>query len=102
MVISRRLRHKASNSRMRVPLVWLRHRGLDSSDVLLASYPRSGNTWLSFLIMESLSGATAEFDNVNRLIPEIGLHGNTPSLFPGGGRLIKTHERYRPEYKRAI
>src|SRR5205823_8280937 len=62
----------------------------------------SGNTWLRFLIMEILGGATAEFDNVNRLIPEIGLHGNTPSLLPGGGRLIKTHERYRPEYKRAI
>ncbi len=102
MAIVRRLRHKASRTRMRVPLVWLRHRGLDSSDVFLASYPRSGNTWLRFLMMEILSGRPAEFDNVNRLIPEIGLHGKAPSLLPDGGKLIKTHERYRQEYQRAI
>jgi hypothetical protein len=102
MAIFRRLRHRASHCKVRVPLIWLRHRGLDSSDVFLASYPRSGNTWLRFLMMEILSGEAAEFDNVNRLIPEIGIHGKTPALLLDGGRLIKTHERYRSEYKRAV
>ena len=97
-----RLRYRASNSLVRIPLIWLRHRGLDSSDVFLASYPRSGNTWLRFLLVEILSGGSVEFDNVNRFIPEMGIHGKTPALLPGGGRLIKTHEPYRREYKRAI
>jgi Sulfotransferase domain len=102
MTTFRRLRHKAAHSRIRVPLIWLRHRGLDSSDVFLASYPRSGNTWLRFLLMEILSGKSAEFDTVNSFIPEMGIHGKTPGLLPGGGRLIKTHERYRREYNRAV
>jgi len=98
----RRMRHKASKSVLRGPLIWLRHRGLDPADVYLASYPRSGNTWLRFQLVEILAGRSAEFDNVNRLIPEMGIHGKTPSLLPGGGRLIKTHEPYRPNYKRAV
>ena len=98
----RRLRHKASKSILRGPLIWTRHRGLDPADVFLASYPRSGNTWLRFQLVEILAGRSAEFDNVNRLIPEMGIHGKTPALLPGGGRLIKTHEPYRSNYKRAI
>ncbi|MBZ5719907.1 MAG: sulfotransferase domain-containing protein [Acidobacteriia bacterium] len=98
----RRLRHRASKSLLRKPLIWLRHRGLDPADVFLASYPRSGNTWLRFQLVEILAGRSAEFDNVNRLIPEMGIHGKTPALLPGGGRLIKTHEPYRPNYTRAV
>jgi hypothetical protein len=98
----RRLRHQASKSLFRTPLIWLRHRGLDVADVLLASYPRSGNTWLRFQLVEILAGRSAEFDNVNRLIPEMGIHGKTPAFLPGGGRLIKTHEPYRPAYKRCV
>ena len=98
----RRLRHRASKSFFRTPLIWLRHRGLDPADVFLASYPRSGNTWLRFQLVEILAGRSAEFDNVNRLIPEMGIHGKTPALLPGGGRLIKTHEPYRRNYTRAV
>jgi Sulfotransferase domain len=57
---------------------------------------------LRFQLMEILTGQTAEFDTVNRFIPEMGIHGKTPGLLPGGGRLIKTHEPYRSEYKRSV
>lgn len=98
----RRIRHKASRTLLRAPVIWLRHRGLDANDVFVASYPRSGNTWLRFLLTRILTGQSAGFDNVNQVIAEIGIHHNARMLLPGAGRLIKTHELYRPCYKRAI
>ncbi|HKS75491.1 MAG TPA: sulfotransferase domain-containing protein [Terriglobales bacterium] len=99
---SRRLRHKIMRTSVRVPLIWLRHRGLDSHDVFLASYPRSGNTWTRFLLTEILSRESASFDNINQVIPEMGIHARAKVELPNGGRLIKTHEPYRKEYKRAV
>jgi hypothetical protein len=98
----RKIRHKASKTLLRAPLIWLRHRGIDSNDVMVASYPRSGNTWLRFMLTNILTGKPAGFDNVNKVIAEIGIHKDALPLLPGEGRLIKTHELYRPTYKRAI
>lgn len=102
MSLLRRLRRKASRSRLRAPLVWLRHRGLAARDVFIASYPRSGSTWLRFLLLELLTRDTAGFDRVNRLLPDVGRHRGIPALLPAGGRLIKTHEVYRSAYQRAV
>jgi estrone sulfotransferase len=99
----RRLRHRIMViSRARAPLIWLRHRGLDNSDVLLASYPRSGNTWLRFILAEVLSGSASDFVAINRIIPEMGLQLLAHGVLPHNGRLIKTHEQFRPQYKKAI
>jgi hypothetical protein len=75
---------------------------LDSSDVFLASYPRSGNTLLRFPLAEAISGRSCSFENVQRMVPEIGVQVDAYPLLSGGGRLIKTHERYRSKYLRAI
>jgi len=96
------IRYGAARSGLRGPLIWLRHRGLDSHDVFLASYARSGSTLPRFLLAEALTGATATFDDIQQVVPEIGIHVRAKELFPGGGHLIKTHERYRARYKRAI
>lgn len=98
----KRFRHKAARTRFRTPLIWLRNRGLDSSDVFLASYPRSGSTWTRFVLYEILTGESSNFDNVNRGIPENGIQWLAQPLLPGEGRVIKTHEPYRREYRRAI
>jgi len=102
MSVLRQLRRRASRTRLRVPLVWLRHRGLTPEDVFIASYPRSGSTWLRFLLLELLTRDTAGFDSVNHLIPDVGRHRGIPALLPAGGRLIKTHEAYRKVYQRAV
>jgi len=96
------LRARVSRTGLRAPLAWVRHLGIDTSDVFLAGYSRSGNTMLRFPLGEVLSGIPAAFDTIQRIIPEIGVHANAYSLAPGGGRLIKTHEPYRRKYKRAI
>jgi hypothetical protein len=98
----RKMRHKASKTLLRAPIIWLRHSGIDRNDVMVASYPRSGNTWLRFLLTKILTGKSAGFDNINKVITEIGIHKDALPLLPGEGRLIKTHELYRPTYKRAI
>lgn len=98
----RQIRHKASKTLLRAPIIWLRHRGIDANDVMVASYPRSGNTWLRFQLTKILTGQPAGFDNVNSVIAEIGIHKDARPLLPGGGRLIKTHELYRSTYPRAI
>ena len=95
-------RGRMARTRLRSPLVWLRHLGLDTADVYLASYPRSGNTMLRFILAEVLSGIPSSFDSIQRIIPEIGVHVHAHPLLPGAGRLIKTHEPYRRKYQRAI
>ncbi|HKD02614.1 MAG TPA: sulfotransferase domain-containing protein [Terriglobales bacterium] len=87
---------------MRVPIIWMRHRGLNRNDVFVASYPRSGSTWLRFMLFEILTQKDAEFDNVNRYIPDVGGQRDAVALLPNQGRLIKTHEAFRPDYRRAI
>src|SRR5437588_1843752 len=96
------LRYKASRTKLRAPKAWWEHRGLNDKDVLFASFERSGNTWLRFVLMEILTKDNAGFLNVNQTLPEMGTHREMKPVLPNGGRLIKTHEMYRSEYKRAI
>jgi hypothetical protein len=96
------IRSNASRTRLRRPLVWLRNLGLDPADQFLASYPRSGNTMLRFLLAEAITGVPSTFDNIQRTIPDIGVQVRAIPVLPGGGRLIKTHEMRRRAYGRAI
>jgi len=98
----KRLRFRAARTKWRTPLIWVRHRGLVAEDVFLASYPRSGQYWLRFLLIESLTGGSGEFDTVDKLVPRVGAHGPVQATLPSGGRLIQTHEGYRKEYQKAI
>jgi sulfotransferase family protein len=75
---------------------------LDPADVMIASYPRSGNTWCRFLLAEILTNHTTAFDSIDKAVPQVGLHQVALPLLPRGGRLIKTHEQYRKEYANAI
>jgi hypothetical protein len=90
-------------TRLRSPLlVSLRHLGLRAQDAFIASYPRSGNTWLRFLLCEILIGRSPDFGAADETIPYIGGHRSAPTVLRSGGRLIKTHERYHPVYRKAI
>jgi len=98
----KKLRYKASRTRLRAPQAWWQHRGLNEKDVFFASFERSGNTWLRFVLMEVFTQDSAGFLNVNQVLPELGTHQAAKQVLPHGGRFIKTHEQYRSEYKRAI
>ena len=98
----RQVRYTLSKTGLRTPLLWMRHRDFQASDVFTASYPRSGSTWLRFILVELLAGQSSGFKNVNHLSPDVGEHSGAQSLLPDSGRLIKTHELYRKSYKKAI
>jgi hypothetical protein len=79
---------------LRVPINAVRYTGIDPNDLFVASYPRSGTTWLRFLLFELLTNTPAEFVPVNRAIPYVGKHRDAPRLLPSGGRIIQTHETF--------
>lgn len=92
-------------------VVSFKHRGLSACDVMLASYPRSGNTWVTLMLADLLTGQRVDMrDHVMpsslsgpaRMISTIGDHRHAPGALPSRGRLIKTHEPYRYEYRHAI
>jgi hypothetical protein len=98
----RLLRAKAARTKIRVLRAWSWHLGLKPQDIFQASYPRSGSTWLRFMLFQILTGEDAGFQRIDQCIPEIDAHRGVPPILPRGGRLIKTHEQYRKEYTRAI
>lgn len=98
----RRIRAKAARSSVRVPMVWSWHVGLKPQDAFQASFPRSGSTWLRFMLYEIMSGEDAGFRKIEDRLPEIEAHRGHQPILPNGGRFIKTHENYRDDYKRAV
>jgi hypothetical protein len=98
----RRIHAKAARSAIRVPMVWSWHLGLKPQDAFQASFPRSGSTWLRFMLYEIMSGEDAGFRKIEDRLPEIHAHRGRAPILPSGGRFIKTHENYRDDYKRAV
>lgn len=97
-----KLRYALARTPVRSFVVALRHLGLRRDDAFLSAYPRSGSTWVKFLLYEGLTGQAAGFEVSSNAIPHIGRHRRAPTLLGDGGRLLKTHERHRPEYRKAI
>ena len=103
LISAKKIWYQMAKSGLRAPLNRIRHWGLDKNDAFIASYPRSGNTWLRFVLFDVLvSGQSSGFDEVNHIIPDVGLHKPAIPLLPGEGRLIKTHEPFQKEYRKAI
>lgn len=87
---------------LRNVVVRRRHSGLTSQDVLLASYPRSGSTWFTFLLYESLTQKSATFESTYNGVPGVGRQKVGPHLLEDGGRVVRSHERFHGPVKRAI
>lgn len=65
--------------------------------IWLASYPRSGNTWLRFLLYNLHQGAPFASHQVDKFIPSF--HRGVAAEHFTGDRptIVKTHLRYRPD-----
>jgi Sulfotransferase domain len=98
----RKIRYSFSKTAVRMPLVWARHRNFRPADAFVGSYPRSGSTWLRFMLLEILAGQASGFSNTNEMLPDVGKHQSGAPVLPGNGRLIKTHEPFRAEYGKSI
>jgi hypothetical protein len=96
--------------RLRWGLKWLlgmsrggRNFGIFSDDVFIVSYPRSGNTWMRFLIanLVDLTDA-ATFANIERKIPDVYKNTRNQLGRIPRPRILKSHEYFDPRYKRVI
>lgn len=91
-----RFRSKA----LRRPTVWARHVGIQDQDVILASYPRSGTTWMRFLLGEALSGQPSEFKAIRRIVPYVGQHRRAMPILPHGGTMMYSHDVFSKDATR--
>lgn len=84
--------------------------GLKEDDVILASYPRSGNTWVRFFFcnlisLKEWSGQDLDFEILNDTMPEFGVNNLVKSWSHNTiPRIVKTHKKCWPifENKRSI
>jgi hypothetical protein len=81
-----------------------------NDDLYLVEFPKCGVTWLSFLIANTnllLRGEThqrATFFNISGHVAELGVSRDIPLVVPAtpGFRVIKSHSRYNPNFKRVF
>lgn len=101
-MIKTRAKRFLQKSPLRNLVVKARHRDIGINDVWLASYPKSGNTWVRSMIATGLSGDRPSRDDIGRIIPYVGFHKNCKFRTASGGRIIKTHERFLPIYHKSV
>jgi len=70
-------------------------------DVFVVSYPKSGNTWMRFLIGNYLTGNDCTFENCHRITPDIHMNPEYCSEVERP-RFIKSHSPYHPRYPNVI
>lgn len=72
-------------------------------DVFLVSYPRSGNTWVRFLLGNLLyEDDPVTFSNIESRIPEIYFNSDRVLRQLPRPRVLKSHECFQPHYPRVI
>lgn len=84
--------------------------GMRRQDVLLASFPRSGSTWVRFLLanlinLREAQEQTLDFATLDRMMPALGANNLLPR-WPHAAipRVVKTHKPFLPLFhgQRAI
>jgi hypothetical protein len=72
-------------------------------DVWIVSYPKSGNTWTRFLIANLVAGdQPVDWSNIERIVPDIYLNRDPQLSTLPRPRYLKSHEAYRPDYRRVV
>lgn len=72
-------------------------------DIFLVSYPRSGNTWLRFLLASIIHNAhNIDFKLIEKYAPDLYMHDNNYLLTLNRPRIIKSHEKYNRDYNNVV
>ena len=98
----RRLRFRDQTVRRAAVLWRYRRADLNPEDAFLVSYPRSGMTWLRFLLFEALTNKSPIFGTIKEAVPSLTKHHNAAVVLGQGGRLIQSHEKFSDGDRRVI
>ena len=80
---------------------WERRYGVTSDDVFLVSYPRSGNTWVRFMLLQARPDFhERDFQHIQEIIPD--MHGAQPWHTCRRTRVIKSHLTYWQPFRCVI
>lgn len=72
-------------------------------DVFLVSYPRSGNTWLRFLVGNLVRAeAPVTFANIESVVPSIYVNTDLALRKIPRPRILKSHEAFFAKYRKVI
>lgn len=71
-------------------------------DAFLVSYPRSGNTWMRFLLGQAKLNQPLDLESIESVIPDIYIHSNSELLSVPRPRVMKSHEMYDNRYPKVI
>jgi hypothetical protein len=72
-------------------------------DTFLVSYPKSGNTWVRFLLANLIHpNETVGFSNINRLLPAPGVLSKRFLKSLPRPRILKSHEPFDVRFKKVI
>jgi len=75
---------------------------MGKNDVVLASFPKSGNTWVRFFFcnlisIKELDGQTVDFNVLDSVMPELGKDPLwQPWPYKSLPRIVKSHQTYKP------
>lgn len=76
---------------------------VNESDAFIVSYPKSGNTWVRFLLANLIApGRPVDFSSVHGIIPDIYRARALDLRATAAPRLLKSHEYFDPRYRRAV
>jgi hypothetical protein len=80
-----------------------RHYTVYPDDTFLVSYPKSGNTWVRFLLANLIyPNETVGFSNINRLLPAPGVLSKRFLRSLPRPRILKSHEPFDARFRRVI
>ena len=72
-------------------------------DTFLVSYPKSGNTWIRFLIANlKYPEKHPDFTNINRLVPDYEAHSKRSLNRLPRPRTLKSHQYFDPRYPKVL
>lgn len=107
IMTSHRILEMLRKFRLAADILMDRKRGRSLSvfpdDRFIVSYPKSGNTWMRFLIGNLLfQDEIITFSNIEQRVPDIYQNTNRKLLQIPQPRILKSHEYFDPRYKKVI
>jgi Sulfotransferase domain len=80
-----------------------KHYTVFPDDTFLVSYPKSGNTWVRFLLANLIHpNETVGFSNINRLLPAPGVLSRRFLKTLPRPRILKSHEPFDVRFRKVI